>query len=746
MKKSFLLLGTACGSFLALSGGAIAQTDTNSATPILGISKSASAATAAAKAPVKIPLKSTYTVSVISKQVIENTSPATTAQDILAREPSIYVTNNGPSGVNQKVTFRAFSDGEFSETYDGIPLNDPFTAGVVSQADNDNNTLITKNDFDSIDIYRGINNPATNSYNSLGGTINFNSRKPTDNFNGEAGAGFGSFDSFNYHVTLNTGLVAGVKQLFSFERNTSNGWTQNDKNANSNLFYSFEAPLNNSKTKIYGSFIYSQSAGDVNQLTPVALLDQFGTSYQFPTSSYYKQNNSTNFLAIGGIAQEITPDLSLDLKAFVGENDYVRNSFSTKTFGIYSLVDGSHRPYHLYAYYTNTFGVQPSLTWNLPHNTIQIGSNLTFSHEHSREYFSSTSPVVPNPQADGSGNDFWNEHMLRTEGSAYIQDTISLMDDRLKIIPGAKYLWAETKNNDQAAYYYSIPGSVSNYAHYSSPTLSASYELFTGLDAYASYGQNIKFPDITAYYSNDSQTGTNNVTVNVPVTAQPEHVTDYEAGIRYVSGSLALGANYYREDFSNIFNSFTDPVTGLSTTRNGGKEAYDGVELQAGDSIPSPFAAIPGDFSGYINASYNHGIYASNFTDQASGSAVTKGQPLGNVPDYLVSLGGAWTNGQYFVGVDAHYIGKTYLNLANTNVSSSYRQGAYFITNLSLSDTVPVKLGIVKALKFSLNVDNLFNVRYYAQSDINVDSNNQNYKEGIVGAPLGVYGNITAKF
>ncbi|OYV43571.1 MAG: hypothetical protein B7Z75_07450 [Acidocella sp. 20-57-95] len=736
MKKHILLLSTA-----------FAQQDSNAVTPIQGISKSAAAATAAAKAPIKIPLKSTYTQSVISKQVIENTSPATTAQDILAREPSIYVTNNGPNGVNQSVTFRAFSSGEFSETYDGIPLNDPFTAGVVAQADNDNNTLITKNDFDSIDVYRGINNPATNSYNSLGGTINFNSRKPTDNFNGEVGASYGSFNTFDYHATVNTGLVAGVKQLFSFDRNTSDGWTQQDKNANSNLFYSFEAPLPNNKTKIYGTFVYSQSAGDVSQLMPVDLLQQYGSTYQFPTSAYYKQNNSTNFLAIGGVTQQLTDTLSLDLKGFVGENDYVRNSFSTKFVGIYSLPDGSHRPYHLYAYYTNTFGVQPSLTWNLPYNTIQIGSNLTFSHEHSREYFSSTSPVIPNPQANGSGNDFWNEHMLRTEGSAYIQDTISLLGDRLKIIPGVKYLWAETKNSDQAAYYYAAAASDSNYSHYLSPTLSASYELLTGLDVYAAYGQNVKFPDISAYYNSELQTNAvTGQTVNVPVTGHPEHVTDYEAGLRYVSGSLALGADYYREDFSSIFNTFTDPTTGLSSTRNGGKESYDGVEIQAGDSIPSPFAAIPGDFGGYVNASYNHGIYSSAFTDQVSGSSVVKGQALGNVPNYLISVGGSWTNGQYFFGVDTHYIGRTFLNFANSNVSSPYTQGGYFLTNLTMSDTVPVKLGIVKALKFTLNVDNLFNVHYYAASDINQNSLGNNYKEGIIGAPVGVYGSVTAKF
>lgn len=78
LHKINLLVGTAVSTLIACSAVALAQSDTG-ATPIAGISKAAGGATAAAKAPIKIPLKSTYSQSVISKQVIENASPATIA-------------------------------------------------------------------------------------------------------------------------------------------------------------------------------------------------------------------------------------------------------------------------------------------------------------------------------------------------------------------------------------------------------------------------------------------------------------------------------------------------------------------------------------------------------------------------------------------------------------------------------------------------------------------------------------------
>ncbi|OYV40020.1 MAG: hypothetical protein B7Z81_02570, partial [Acidocella sp. 20-61-6] len=467
MKKKYLLVGTACSTLL-LCSLAFAQENTT-ATPIEGISKTTGAAAAATARTVKVPLKSTYSASTITRQAIETASPATTAQQLLTREPSIYATNNGPNGVNENVTFRAFNDGQFSETYDGVALNDPFNSGTVAQADNDNNTLVTPNDISSINIFRGINNPANNAYDSLGGTVNYNSRVPSNTPNAEIGGGFGSFNSATWHATLNTGLYDHVKQLLSFQRDTSNGWTQLDKDDNSNLFYSFDAPLNGGNTNVYGNFIYDQNAGLVNQLIPVGLLHQNGDRFQFSPNAYLKQNTSTRFQAIAGVTQQITPILSVDVKGFVAENDYSRTSYSnpadqrygrtpyaTNPAMIYDLPDRpsgyaywlpnpSYDPaavfpdaggdsyygtdYHLYAYYSNTFGVQPSVKLELPFNTIQAGGNLTISHLHSREYWYGSTPVPTIP----GYNNAWNEHDYRTFGSVFAQDEISLLDNRLKI-------------------------------------------------------------------------------------------------------------------------------------------------------------------------------------------------------------------------------------------------------------------------------------------------------------------------
>ncbi len=746
MKKTRLLLGTACSTFMALTAPAMAQ-DSGMATPIQGISKTAATGADGVnpRAPVKIPLKSPYTVSIIGRKTIETASPMTTAQDILAREPSIFATNNGPGGVNQKVTYRSFNSTQFSETFDGIGLNDAFNGAVTAQADNYNNTLITANDFDSVQLYRGINNPAVNGYDSLGGTINYSPRTPTNTPGAEVGAGYGSFNTFNWHATLNTGLQHGVKQIFSFARITSDGWTQMDKNSGSNLYYAVDAPLNGGDTNIYGSFIYNTSAGDVAQLMAVDQLYQSGDRYQLPGSDYYKQNNSTNYAGIGGITQQITPYLSVDVKGFFAKNDYARNSFCNKTFAassyLYPVNDCSHRAYHLYSYYTGTVGVQPSATLDLPFNTVTFGGNITSSHLHSSEFFSASAPVLPNPQPNGSGNDFWNEHDVRTLGSVYAQDTLSLFQNRLTITPGVKYLWAETKDTDQAAYYYPYTGSVSNSDHYLSPTVGVNYEFLPGAAVYAAYGQNVKFPEITSYYNNIA---TNSGTVE-PVHTQPEYVKDYEAGLRYERGTFTASANYYYENFTNTFANYTDPSTGNSTTTNGGSSRYDGEELQLGDDFGN-LGVMPGDFSGYLNYAHNNAVYTSSFVDPINGNVIHKGDKVGQVPDNLVSAGVNWTDGNYYAAIDARYTGSQMLYMANSTTPSGSTQGGYLLTNLTLQDTVPVSFGVAKSLVFTLNIDNLFGVRYYAQSDVNTNNIGNNYREALIGAPRAVYGGVTMKF
>ena len=277
-------------------------------------------------------MKSTYTESTITPEAILNItpSPATTVQTLLTTQPSIYATTGATNGMETDIKFRSFSDGEFGETVAGVPLNDLFNSGVTYQADNRNNALLITRDLDSVKIYRGINNPAVNTYNSLGGTINFIPRQPTETAGGDAGVDGGSFATFDYHLTLNTGNVHGVRQTVSIESDYSRGWLQHTADRNLNIYYAGRADFGEA-TQLFGYFIYNRNRGNAPQFIPQNLINQ-QYNYQWPSNLYQSKNLDRNYLGILGFKTHIGEAVTIEDAAYGGDNDYKRTSFSNPAY------------------------------------------------------------------------------------------------------------------------------------------------------------------------------------------------------------------------------------------------------------------------------------------------------------------------------------------------------------------------------------------------------------------------------
>lgn len=722
VSRAGFLMSTAVGSLLFLALPALAQ-DAGGVTPIEGISKTASGTggTVAEAMKKKIPLKSPYAASHISKAEIEAKAPVATMDTILNTEPSINVTTAGPLGVETNITFRAFNSAQFTQTYDGISINDIFNAGATNEASVRNNVLITPQDIGAVELYRGINNPANNGYNSLAGTINYDPVLPTDTPNGLISGNYGSFDTIGYNALYNTGKIGGFSDVIAFSHESSSGWLKGNDDSNSNFYDAFNQDTGSSG-KIYGIVVYNENNGENAYDVPSALIQKYGYDFQYPKSVYNNPLQDTNFLGIFGTTQTLNDFTTVDLKGFFGGDYFQRNAFSNpadqKTGYYIPNKDVAHTSTTFYGYNGQEFGLQPKVTFDLPYNTVTLGGNYTLGHLHSAEYYSNQDPAPHNIGV----NDIWDEHDVRTLYSVYAQDEISLLDDKLKITPGVKYLFANTKDHDDLGYYYDIAGSVSNTAHFASPTVGLNYEFLPSTYLYGAYGENIEFPTIDAYYNNIS-VGPDYDEI-APVNLQPEYVKDYEAGLRY--GNTALGLNaglgFYLEDFTNTFVSQTNEATGITNTVNGGSSRYKGIELQlAEDFGDQRMNGIDlGDFSSYLNYSYNNAVFTSAFTVSAVGtngastSAVTKGQPVALVPEDILEIGGAWNEDGWAGTLDTRYVTSQYINQQSAGTPADLKEPAYFTLDLGLSKTIPVQLTAFTYVKFAFNGTNLLNRRYDA--------------------------------
>jgi len=237
-------------------------------------------------APAEVPIETAYSESTITAQDLTNLSPgpATTVQTLLNFQPSIFAYTDGPVGTRTNIFFRSFTAGEFAETFDGVGLNDLFNASVTNQASNINNVLLTPGNIDSVDVYRGINNPAVNSYNSLGGTIDYLPRQPSGRFESEIEGGYGSFQSNTVRAVQNFGDLAGFKQVLAFQRDQSNGWDgTTTKDRNNNFYYGANYSTDRGD-RVAAYVVYNSNSGLTPFNMPVPLLQKNGGYYQWPLS------------------------------------------------------------------------------------------------------------------------------------------------------------------------------------------------------------------------------------------------------------------------------------------------------------------------------------------------------------------------------------------------------------------------------------------------------------------------------
>ncbi len=704
--------------------------------------------------------KSAYTVSSIGLQSIRTAPPAVNTQTILAQAPSIYANSYGPNGIRSHVTLRGFDSYQISETYDGIPLNDLFNASATNYASVRNGIPLTLSDLGSIQIYRGINNPSVNSLYSLGGTIAYEPRQPSGQFGATVGLGFGNFATSLIEGKVNTGSLDGFRTLIDFTRQQSNGWLQHVTNQNYNFYLATVKRFNDGASKFFTYIISNENSGHTPHTVPVPLIEKYGSSYQWPTSWAYSNQQDHHTMVITGLSTALTSAIELTTKVYYLGNTYSRLSYANpleipetnpnqpyflpnepESFATFSPPTNYYNPvglfgsslngtkYHLYINNTSSLGFMPTARINLPDNTLTIGGNIVYGTLHSAEYWYG-SPEVPQ---DVLYNDAWNERDQRDFQELFVQDKIRLFHNRLHIEPGVKYTQVDTTDADNAGYFYSFGGTVSNKEHYTSPTLGISYRVLKPWVIYVATGRTFKVPEISAYYGSIGIANSSGQSVIPRVTVQPEYVKDYELGTRYFAHGFSASLNVYREDFQNKFNFYTPLVgqdAGLSIEYNGGTARYQGVEL----AVRKRWA----HWYGFANYSVNHAYYGA-FESPLTRTLVP-GAPISYIPHHMANLGVGYAEGPFDVDLYGKYTGPQYTSYAVNGLTSNFKMAGYTVFNLTGQYRPDA------AWEIQASLYNLLNKNYYDYAFVNTTFNNVPFPQALVGEPRAFFVKVAYTF
>ncbi len=743
------LLPHACSALALLAAGVFTTPAQAQTTPTSTENPTVVIIQAPDTAPASPPLVSQYSESTITSDTLRNQSDIKSLQTMLVDQPSVFAYQNGPNGVGANIFFRGFNSGQFAETFDGVSINDIFNGGVTGEASTWNSVLFIPTNVDSVELNRGINNPATNSYNSLGGTIDFLPRMPTQTAGANIGVGYGSFNSYDVDASFNTGDMNGLEQTFQADYRKSDGWVANTPDSNTNLYYAGRYKVSDSNTVSLVA-VYNQNRGSEPFSMPVPLLQADGKFYQYPTSVDNQTAKDGESMIILDDKWDLSSTVVWDNKVFAGTQDFQRTSYGNPLdskspyslpdqgedydYWIYNPNGPTYNPvkafgsdyagtaYHFYGYKTWAAGYSTKMTLALPNNTVTVGGNITYGQLQSDEFWYGLSAV---PKTVGY-DDAWDEHDKRTLASVYAQDEIKLLSDTLTITPGLKYIYAKTEDTDSVGFFYPYGGTDGDNERFTSPTLGLNYKATDHLAFNAAFGENIKLPDISAFYNQVPGTTASTPLVPPKIQIKPEHVNDYELGARYADGDLAVSLDVYREDFRDVFIDIFNSQTYETNVFNGGSERFQGVEFQVADGV---HFSDGGYLKGFVNYAYNQAKYTSNFTADAVGDglsdsdySVYNGERVADVPDTLVSVGATYLKSGYRVDLMVRYIGsQVMLDESNGEPASMPLQGlgtnipSYTVVDLGLSKTFERSHtnGLAQNVKLSVYVDNLFNKYYY---------------------------------
>ncbi len=770
-------------------------------------------------------------------------------QSLLTQAPSVNSYQQGVGQQSPELTIRGVEDSQLASSLDDIPIQSLLNGGTTGTQVGQASSFATNDEIGSVNIYPGIAAPDNQGFNALGGTVAYETRKPTADANFLVEGGVGSFNLWHGGFEANSGALGGVdglRILLHYDQSYNGGYQDYTPSRYRSMLFNADKPYDGGLSHVTATVTYNTGFGYSTARNPVPadLLNEFGSYWNFAPNEFYNQLDNRFLFADVGDETYVNSHLIAGAKLFYEREDdrqvefvnadEISPTFPYPFFGApFSQADiltsGSLQPARANGFLTydpgaafgfqarppgydalaiqqgllgagpyaingqttsalvdtiQTFGLRPKINIFLPHNTITIGGLAARSDETESEYFyggqNSNIPEVFGYNDVGDLGGIIGTYpggLHRTILDAYAQDKIDILGNRLHLLPGATLQTAVSSFD--AAYSTVTGGGYSDNIYNKAflPNFGASYDITRHVNLYGDYGRYDLFAPLSTY---SPLVDANNHFIGSSAPS-PETLHDYEGGIRYDSPRLLLNLDYYYEKADHLIGFFDNPSTGQSVHGNPGSEEFKGVELNGSWRITrdwSVFATGSYNLSKYLMTAqpYSPGCecYLAAVTPQDGQFGFAYGDtPLSTVPEWLANFGFEYQHTHVLVPKDhvdlrmyGHYVGEQYVTedipgfpsnqnvvtAGNSYTDTSYRQPAYTTFNLLATYDLPVHHAYLKDVTFALNVQNLFDLKYYQYEYLQIGTfgygvyGGNSFKTAVPGVPVNVTFDVAAKF
>lgn len=671
---------------------------------------------------------------------------------MLEQLPGFNVQTDGALGLYEfgnSVTTRAFNLQQIGFVLDGIPMgrSDAFGGSPIFRyVDNEN--------LGAVVASPGAGDVTQPSYASLGPIIEYQSIDPSDTAGGTASIAGGDDNLLRTFLKLETGDIGGFsaylsrsktdadlwrgagyidrehwegKAKFEFDSDTyisfkyvANDFFDYDSPSVSRAQYEAGTPCANGEGGRYCGYAADLPDGVIGE--PIDYPGETGAIGSASTDWYLDRVNIRQDALYGGtFATNIGDNFDMEVTAYYEDKDgfgvspesysSVRSRYLAQMAAGLPVTAPRGTAYGLSGVGGHRKGVVASGTLELANHEITVGAWTELDdYTRSQQRLNHVGGIQSGDVLYDEVNYFRRLYNSERETlQVFVKDTISLLDDRLKLDIGVKSLkidYSLDGYRDYNDYYRTVggtpvpgwgPQSLSEtFEENFLPMVGFVYEVSPTEQVFASYSQNFALPRGADDIFSTAPS-------NVPTVPAPdgEESENFEVGIRTLRGNFTGAAAVYYTTFDNRLEAFSSEVPGTGGTLEtysqnvGGVEAY-GLELTG--------AWKPDFFNDQVyfngNFTYNH----TTFQDNIPGVAPIAGNFLPDSPEYFVTAGVTWEPTSYLVAnLSARYTGERYANFINTSEMESFT-----IVSGYVDFGEGFGIGPIDNIKTRINVDNIF--------------------------------------
>jgi outer membrane receptor protein involved in Fe transport len=703
--------------------------------------------------------RTTYNNAALDETLLDDKSPIASAIDLIGTLPGVQVNEGDAFGFDDWSTtysIRGYQTNldtqQVGLTIDGLP-NGGSGYGGGSKA----NRFVDTMNIATVEVSQGTADIASRSNEALGGTINFVTSDPMDEFNVRAQGSVGDYEARRYYGRVDTGLVGGVfKAWFSYAHQEATDWIEGSADNRRDTFsgkfivdtpvkitgyVNYDDAFESNYDQIYSEAQYEANPntdGLVGVWTGVPVADQqyrkvwntkrknffaylkgetsIADTVDVSASVYYHdmagrgdwappyivdviQDGTGPQSEISGGAVKGTPAWWATLPAGTGTPTY----FATNAAGQAvapgtpgSLYQQSYRHTH---YRKDRLGGTLDAAWNAQFGTAEntLRGGLWYEDTNRREWrdWHKVTDTRVGPAYDAAP--YWTQYDRK-----YPQDTFKwYVEEQLKIGPVSANIGAKQfiNNIDREDLF----GETDNLKTESKSKVlwsgGVQVEPLAGLNLFGGYSENFKaLSDTLLEYSADALAD-----------IEPETAENWEAGVRYTNPIFNASATWFKSKFSNqvIFvpsNTSAGPdylSEGDGRFFNAGGIDSEGFEILA-NVRPVDGLSLYGAYT-YIDATYR----GTGNVELDEEQGVTAGNRVAGIPKHMWVLSGTYNYGPVTRGLTGKYTGNRFVNADNDWVSQNF-----FLTDLSLVVKGEALTDTLKALEFALNVTNLTDEQY----------------------------------